>query len=106
RRSEIWVTASLLLGALALTAAPLTVVAGLFMIDPGRVIAGLARACVRIGEWLNTGASIWGVLIRAGAAVGEAALSPTVSIVLTAALLIASMALVVLNRYLPTERSS
>lgn len=106
RRSEVWVSAGLLLGALALTAAPLAVVAGLFVVDPGRVIAALARASVGLGEWLNAGASIWGVLIRAGAAVGQAAVNPTASIVLTAALLIASMALVVLNRYLPVERSS
>ena len=106
RRSEVWVTAGLLLGALGLTAAPLAVVGGLFVIDPGRVIAALARACVGIGEWLNAGASIWGVLIRAGGAVGQAAVSPAGSILLTAALLAASMALVVLNRYLPAERSS
>ena len=106
RRSEVWVTAGLLLGALGLTAAPLAVVAGLFVVNPGRVIAALARACVGMAEWLNAGASVWGLLIRAGTAAGQAAVSPTGSILLTAALLVASMALVVLNRYLPAERSS
>jgi len=106
RPSELWVTAGLLLGALGLTAAPLAVIAGLFVVDPGRVVATLARACVGMAEWLNAGASIWGLLIRAGTAAGQAAVSPTGSMLLTAALLAASMALVVLNRYLPVERSS
>jgi hypothetical protein len=49
--------------------------------------------------------SLWTVLGRTGQALGQATGSPTVSLVLTVALLAASSALLVLNRYLPVERS-
>ena len=104
-RSEAWVAAGLVLAALALTAAPLGIIAGFFLISPGRVVSGVAQACVWLTEWLNAGASIWGLLARTGSALGHAAVTPTGSSLLTVALLVASTALLVLNRYLPVERS-
>jgi hypothetical protein len=105
RWSERWVAAGLVLAALGLTVAPLSVVAAFFLIGPGRVVSGLARGCVWLMEWLNAGASIWGLLARTGSALGYAAVTPTGSSMLTVALLVASMALIVLNRYLTVERS-
>lgn len=105
RRSEAWVAAGLVLTALALTAAPIMVIAAFFLVTPGRVVSGVARACVWLGEWLNAGASIWGLLERTGSALGYAVVTPAGSSMITVALLVASMALLVLNRYLPAERS-
>jgi hypothetical protein len=104
-RSEAWVAAGLVLAALGLTAAPLGIIAGFFLISPGRVVSGVAQACVWLTEWLNAGASIWALLGRTGSALGHAAVTPTGSSLLTVALLVASMALLALNRYLPVERS-
>jgi hypothetical protein len=103
--SERWVAAGLVLGALALTAAPLTVLAGFVFVGPARVLTGVVRACVWLGEWVNAGASIWALLARTGGALGYAVVTPTGSSLLTVSLIVASMALIVLNRYLTVERS-
>lgn len=105
RWSERWVAAGLVLAALGLTAAPLAVIAGFFFVSPARVASGVARACLWLTEWMNAGASIWALMTRIGEALGTAAASPTGSSLLTGALLVASMALLMLNRYLPAERS-
>lgn len=103
--SERLMVAGVIGGALAMTLLPVSVI-GLFVItDAGRIISLVARACVWIAEWLNAGVSLWTVLGRTGQALGQATGNPTVSLVLTVALLAASSALLVLNRYLPVERS-
>jgi hypothetical protein len=103
--SERLMVAGVLGGALAMTLLPVTVIAVLVYADAARVVAGVARVCVWVTEWLSAGVSIWAVLGRTGQALGQAAHSPTISLVLTVALLAASSALLVLNRYLPVERS-
>jgi hypothetical protein len=103
--SERLVVAGVVGGALVMTLLPVTVIALLIMTDAGRVVSGVARVCVWVTEWVNAGVSIWTVLGRTGQALGQATGSPTISLVLTAALLAASSALLVLNRYLPVERS-
>lgn len=104
-RSERLLVAGVLGGALAMTLVPVTAIALLVAADAGRVVSGVAKVCVWVSEWLSAGMSIWAVLGRTGQALGQATHSPTISLVLTAALLAASSALLVLNRYLPVERS-
>jgi hypothetical protein len=103
--SERLLVASVVGGALAMTLLPVTVIALLVVGDAGRIVSGVARVCVWMTEWLSAGVSIWTLLGRTGQALGHATQSPTISLVLTAALLAASSALLVLNRYLPVERS-
>lgn len=103
--SERLVVAGVVGGALVMTLLPVSVIALLVITDAGRVVSGVARVCVWVTEWLNAGVSIWTVLGRTGQALGQATDSPAISLVLTVALLAASSALLVLNRYLPVERS-
>lgn len=103
--SERLLVASVLGGALAMTLLPVTVIVLLVYADAGRVVSGVAKVCVWAAEWLSAGVSVWTVLGRTGQALGQVTHSPTISLVLTAALLAASSALLVLNRYLPVERS-
>lgn len=103
--SEKFVVMGLLVAALGMTLLPVAVLLGLFVYDAGGVVAGIARTCVWLTEWMTTGVSTWGVVSRVGHGLGYAANSPTGSAALTITLLIASSALLVLNRYLPAERS-
>ena len=103
--SERLVAAGVVVGALAMTLLPVAVIAILLIADAGRIVSRVARACVWVTEWLNAGVSIWTVLARTGQALGQAAGSPSGSILLTIALIAASSALLVLNRYVPVERS-
>jgi hypothetical protein len=103
--SERLLVAGVLGGALVMTLLPVTVIVLLVFADAARVVSGVARVAVWVTEWLSAGVSIWTVLGRTGQALGQAAHSPTISLVLTVALLAASSALLVLNRYLPVERS-
>jgi|tagenome__1003787_1003787.scaffolds.fasta_scaffold19603076_2 hypothetical protein len=103
--SERLVVAGVIGGALAMTLLPVSVIALFVVTDAGRIVSLVARGCVWVAEWLNAGVSLWTVLGRTGQALGQATGSPTVSLVLTVALLAASSALLVLNRYLPVERS-
>jgi len=103
--SERLVAAGVVGGALAMTLLPVSVLVLLALADAGRIVSGLARACVWLTEWLNAGVSIWTLLARTGQALGHAAGSPTGSLSLTVALLVASSALLFLNRYLTVERS-
>jgi hypothetical protein len=103
--SERWVAAGLVLGALALTVAPLTVLAGFVLVGPARLLTSVVRACVWLSEWLNTGASVWALLARTGGALEYAVVTPAGSSFLMVSLIVASMALMVLNRYLSVERS-
>jgi hypothetical protein len=103
--SERTVAAGVVAAALGMTLMPVAVVGALFVFDAARIVSWIARACVWLTDWLNAGLSIWELLARSGGALGHAANSPIGSAALTITLLIASMALLVLNRYLPTERS-
>jgi hypothetical protein len=103
--SERMVAAGVVAAALGMTLMPVGVVVVLFVFDAARIVSWIARGCVWLTDWLNAGVSIWTLLARSGGALGHAANSPIGSAALTITLLVASMALLMLNRYLPTERS-
>jgi len=103
--SERTVVAGVIAAALGMTLMPVGVVVALFVLDAARIVSWIARACVWLTDWLNAGVSIWTLLARSGGAIGHAANSPIGSVALTVTLVVASMALLALNRYLPTERS-
>jgi hypothetical protein len=103
--SERTIAAGVVAAALGMTLMPVGVVVALFVFDAARVVSWIARACVLLTDWLNAGVSIWTLLARSGGALGHAANSPVGSAALTITLLVASMALLALNRYLPAERS-
>jgi hypothetical protein len=105
RGSERLVAAGVVAAAFGMTVLPVAVVVALVVFDAARLVSWIARGCVWITDWLNAGVSVWTLLARSGGALGYAANSPMGSAALTITLLVASMALLVLNRYLPTERS-
>ena len=105
RSSERLVAAGVVGGALGMTLLPVGVVVALLVFDAARIVSGLARGCVWLTDWLNAGVSIWTLLARSGGALGHAADSPIGSLALTVTLLVASLALLALNRYLTVERS-
>jgi hypothetical protein len=105
RQSETWVAAGVILAAFAFTVTPLAIIVGLFLINPGRVAASVAQTCVWLSEWVNAGASVWTLAAQTGTALGRAAASPSGSMMLTMSLIIASTALLALNRYMTVERS-
>lgn len=104
-RSEQVVAAGLVGLALAMTLAPVALIAALALGGAGRMVSWLARTCVWLADWLDAGVSVWSLLATTGSAVGRAVDSPMGSAALTITLLVASSALLVLNRYLPAERS-
>jgi hypothetical protein len=104
-RSERLIAAGLVALALVMTLLPVGVVGVLLVTDAGRVVSWLARGCVWLTDWLNAGVSVWGVLAGTGSALGHAVSSPAASAALTVTLLVASSALVALNRFLTEERS-
>ena len=103
--SERTVAAGVVAAALGMTLMPVGVLVALFVFDAARIVSWIARGCVWLTDWLNAGVSVWTLLARSGGALGHAANSPIGSAALTITLLVASLALIVLNRYLPTERS-
>jgi hypothetical protein len=103
--SERAVAAGVVAAALGMTLMPIGIVVALFVFDAARIVSWIARGCVLLTDWLNAGVSIWTLLARSGGALGHAANSPIGSAALTITLVVASTALLVLNRYLPTERS-
>ena len=68
-------------------------------------MTSIARVCVWLTDWLSAGVSIWSVLSVTGEGLGTPSRVPTASAVLTIGLMLASSALLALNRYLPGERS-
>lgn len=104
-RSERLIAAGLVALALVMTILPVAVVVALLVTDAGRVVTSIARVCVWLTDWLSAGVSIWSVLSATGEGLGHAVSSPAASAVLTIALVLASSALLALNRYLPGERS-
>ena len=103
--SERMVAAGVVAAALGMTLMPVGVVLALFVFGAPRIVSWIARGCVLLTDWLNAGVSIWTLLARSGGAIGQVANSPIGSVALTVTLLVASMALLALNRYLPAERS-
>ncbi len=105
-RGELAVTAGVLAGAAALTAAPVLIVVALFVFDAGVVVEGVARTCVWLVSWLSTGVSVWDVLTRAGRVAAAAMTSPAGTLLLLGGTLTAWLALVGLSRLLPVERET
>jgi hypothetical protein len=105
RTSERLVALGVIGGAAVMTLLPATVVAAFFIADAGRVVSWLAHVCVWLTEWLNAGVSIWTVVGRTGSVLGRIVSGQVGGVLLTVTLLIASSALLALNRFLPEERS-
>jgi len=104
-RSERLIAAGLVGLALVMTVLPVAVVVGLLVSDAGRIVTSIARVCVWLTDWLSAGVSIWSVLSLTGEGLGHAVSSPAASAIMTIGLVLASSALLALNRYLPGERS-
>jgi hypothetical protein len=105
RASERLVALGVIGGAAVMTLLPVTIVSAFFVADAGRVVSWLAHVCVWLTEWLNAGVSIWTVVGRTGTVLGRIASGQVGGVLLTVTLLIASSALLALNRFLPEERS-
>jgi hypothetical protein len=103
-RSELAVSAGVLIGAAALTLAPVALLVVAFFLDAGVVVKGLARGCVVLVEWLSAGLSLWDLTARVAVATGNAVASPTGTLLLIAGVLTASLALAGLSRVLPGEQ--
>ena len=103
-RSELAVSAGVLIGAAALTLAPVALLVVAFFLDAGVVVKGLARGCVVLVEWLSAGLSLWDLTARVAVAAGNAVASPTGTLLLIAGVLTASLALAGLSRVLPGEQ--
>jgi hypothetical protein len=103
-RSELAVSAGVLIGAAALTLAPVALLVVAFVLDAGVVVKGLARGCVVLVEWLSAGLSLWDLTARVAVAAGNAVASPTGTLLLIAGVLTASLALAGLSRVLPGEQ--
>jgi len=103
-RSELAVSAGVLIGAAALTLAPVALLVVAFFLDAGVVVKGLARGCVVLVEWLSAGLSLWDLTARVAVTAGNAVASPTGTLLLIAGVLTASLALAGLSRVLPGEQ--
>lgn len=103
-RSELAVSAGVLMGAAALTLAPVALLVVAFLLDAGVVVKGLARGCVVLVEWLSAGLSLWDLTARVAITAGNAVASPTGTLLLVAGVLTASLALAGLSRVLPGEQ--
>ncbi len=100
-RSELVVSAGVLMGAAALTVAPVMLVVAAFALNTGAAVRGLARACVLLVEWFSAGLSLWDVMGRIGHVTGAALASPAGTMVLLGGVLTASLAVAGLSRVLP-----
>ena len=105
RLSERAAAAGVLAAAAAMTLLPASVLLVLVAGNPGRIVSWLARTCVWLTEWLDAGVSIWALLAQMGGAFGRVAGSSAGGAAITITLLVASTALLMLNRYMPVERS-
>jgi hypothetical protein len=103
-RSELVLSAGVLVGAAMLTLAPAALLVMAFLLDAGVLVKGLARGCVMLVEWVSAGFSMWDVTARAASAAGTALLSPMGTALLIAGVLTASLALAGLSRVLPGEQ--
>jgi hypothetical protein len=103
-RSELAVSAGVLVGAALLTLVPVVVVAAAFVFDANIVVGSVARACVLLVEWLSAGLSVWDVLARTARIVGAALASPVGTFMLLGGVLTASLALAGLSRVMPGKQ--
>jgi hypothetical protein len=103
-RTEMVLSAGVLLGAALLTLASVALVVVAFALDAGVVVKGLARGCVMLVEWVSAGLSLWDVTARAAVAAGNALATPTGTMFVVASVLTASLALAGLSRVLPGEQ--
>lgn len=103
-RSELALSAGVLIGAAALTLAPVALVVIAFFLDAGVVVKGLARGCVVLVEWLSAGLSLWDLTARVAVAAGNAVASPTGTLLVVGSVLTASLALAGLSRVLPGKQ--
>lgn len=103
-RSELAVSAGVLVGAAALTLAPVALLVIAFFLDAGVVVKGLARGCVVLVEWLSAGLSLWDLTARVAVAAGNAVASPTGTLLIVGSVLTASLALAGLSRVLPGKQ--
>jgi hypothetical protein len=103
-RSELAVSAGVLIGAAALTLAPVALLVIVFFLDAGVVVKGMARGCVMLVQWLSAGLSLWDLAARVAVATGNAVASPTGTLLLVAGVLTAALALAGLSRVLPGEQ--
>jgi hypothetical protein len=103
-RSELAISAGVVVGAALLTLVPVALVAAAIVFDANIVIGGMARACVLLVEWMTAGLSVWDVLARAARIAGAALASPIGTFMLLGGVLTASLALAGLSRVLPGEQ--
>jgi hypothetical protein len=103
-RSELAISAGVVVGAALLTLIPVALVAAAFIFDASIVVNGTARACVLLVQWLSAGLSLWDVLVRAARITAAAVASPIGTFILLGGVLTASLALAGLSRVLPGER--
>jgi hypothetical protein len=103
-RSELAVSAGVLVGAAALTLAPVALVVIAFFLDAGVVVRGLARGCVVLVQWVSAGLSLWDLTAKVAVAAGNAVASPTGTLLLVAGVLTATLALAGLSRVLPGKQ--
>jgi hypothetical protein len=103
-RSELAISAGVIVGAAVLTLVPVVLVGAAFIFDASIVVSGMARACVLLVEWLSAGLSVWDVLARTARIAGAALASPVGTFMLLGGVLTASLALAGLSRVLPGEQ--
>lgn len=103
-RAQFAVTLGVVVGAAALTLAPVLVVAALFVFDAGVVVEATARGFVWLVGWLTAGVSLWEVAGRVGRIAATAMASPAGTMVLIGGILMAGFALAGLTRVLPIEQ--
>lgn len=103
-RTEVAVTAGVVVTAAGLTLAPVLIVAILFVFDTGAAVESVARGVVWLVGWLTAGVSLWEVLGRAGRIAATAMTSPAGTMVLLGGILTAWLALAGLSRVMPAEQ--
>lgn len=102
--AQFAVTAGVIVGAAALTLAPVLLIAALFVFDTGIAVEGIARGFVWLVGWLTAGVSMWEVIARVGRIAAAATASPAGTMVLIAGILTAWLALAGLTRVIPVEQ--
>jgi hypothetical protein len=103
-RSDLAISAGVVVGAALLTLAPIALIVVAFVLDASVVVGGVAHACVWMVEWFNAGLSLWDFTSRVARIAGAALVSPAGTFILLGGVLTASLALAGLSRVLPHEQ--
>jgi hypothetical protein len=103
-RSELAISAGVVVGAAFLTLIPVALIAAVLIFDASILVNAVARSCVLLVQWLSAGLSLWDVLARAARITAAAIASPVGTFILLGGVLTASLALAGLSRVLPGER--